>query len=142
MVAALLHDVGQFLPHSDAKDMMHAGGSLGKMSHEAVGEQYLRENGFPDKVCTLVGAHVVAKRYLTATQPGYLEALSSASQASLRYQGGPFSPEQVSEFEADPLHREKVQLRLWDDKAKRDDFKAPGIETYRPRIMRVLEKTC
>ncbi len=119
---------------------MHQGGSLGKMSHEAVGEQYLRENGFPDKVCSLVGAHVVAKRYLTATRPEYLAALSSASQASLRYQGGPFSPAQVSEFEADPLHREKVQLRLWDDRAKRDDWNAPGIETYRPMIMRVLEK--
>lgn len=122
--------------------MMHAGGSLGKMSHEAVGEAYLREAGFPEKVCELVGAHVVAKRYLTATKPGYLDALSSASQASLRYQGGPFSADQVNEFERDPLHREKVQLRLWDDRAKRDDWSAPGIETYRPRIMRVLEKAC
>lgn len=120
--------------------MKHAGGSLGKMSHEAIGEAYLRTLGFPDKVCSLVGAHVVAKRYLTATKPGYLEALSSASQASLRYQGGPFDKVQVEEFERDPLFKEKVQLRLWDDRAKRDDYKAPGIETYRPMIMRVLER--
>ncbi|BEJ15693.1 hypothetical protein CspHIS471_0502980 [Cutaneotrichosporon sp. HIS471] len=140
IVAARLHDVGQFVPHSEAKEMMHQGGSLGKMSHEAVGEQYLRDEGFSEKVCVLVGAHVVAKRYLTATRPEYLAALSSASQASLRYQGGPFSSEQVKEFEADPLHQQKVQLRLWDDRAKRDDWNAPGIETYRPMILRVLKK--
>lgn len=121
--------------------MMHEGGKLGKMSHEAVGEKFLRDLGFPDKVCALVGAHVVAKRYLTAVQPGYLEALSSASQLSLKYQGGPFSPEQVKEFEQDPLHKEKVALRLWDDRAKRDDWKAPGLDTYRPMMMSVLQAT-
>lgn len=138
MVAALLHDIGQFIPHADAKDMMHEGGSLGKMSHEAVGEEYLRQLGFPAKVSELVGSHVVAKRYLTATRPEYLAALSSASQASLKYQGGPFSPEQVQQFEHDPLFKEKVQLRLWDDRAKEVDAKVPALRSYRDTIIRVL----
>lgn len=117
---------------------MTAGGSLGKMSHESVGEEYLRRLGFPAKVAELVGSHVVAKRYLTATRPEYLAALSSASQASLRFQGGPFSPAQVEEFERDPLFKQKVQLRLWDDRAKVVGADVPGLRSYRPTILRVL----
>jgi predicted HD phosphohydrolase len=37
-------------------------------------------------VCQLVGAHVWAKRYLTATEPGYYEALSVTSKRTLKYQ--------------------------------------------------------
>lgn len=118
--------------------MMHDGVSLGKMSHEAVGAEYLRQLGFPDKVCELVGAHVVAKRYLTATDPAYLAQLSSASQSSLKYQGGPFSPAQVEAFERDPLCKEKVALRLWDDRAKRTDWVVPGLDSYRPMVVSVL----
>jgi hypothetical protein len=42
--------------------MMHEGQSVGKRSHDAIGELYLRDLGFPEKVCVLVGAHVVAKK--------------------------------------------------------------------------------
>jgi putative nucleotidyltransferase with HDIG domain len=62
IIAALLHDIGQFLPTSTSEDMMHNGQSVGKRSHDATGEAYLRNLGFPDKVCKLVGAHVVAKK--------------------------------------------------------------------------------
>jgi putative nucleotidyltransferase with HDIG domain len=62
VIAALLHDIGQFLPHSTAQEMMHEGQSVGKRSHDAIGELYLRDLGFPEKVCVLVGAHVVAKK--------------------------------------------------------------------------------
>lgn len=62
VIAALMHDIGQFLPSDTTQDMLHNGVSVGKKSHDAVGESYLRMLGFPDKVCRLVGAHVVAKR--------------------------------------------------------------------------------
>ncbi|KAJ7938228.1 hypothetical protein B0H13DRAFT_2571974, partial [Mycena leptocephala] len=129
--AALLHDVGQFLPNSTAEDMLTDGVNVGKAAHEAVGAAYLASLGFPPKVCELVGAHVVAKRYLTATEPGYLEALSSASKASLKHQGGPFTPAQVKEFEEDPLAQAKIGLRRWDDQAKRTDIKASSLESFR-----------
>jgi len=131
IVGALLHDIGQFIPHEDAKNMVHDTGSVGRLSHEKLGETYCRKFGFPEKVCQLVGAHVVAKRYLTATVPGYLKDLSPASQASLKYQGGPFNPQEVAEFEKDPLHKEKLALRQWDDAAKSIETKAPGLETFR-----------
>jgi putative nucleotidyltransferase with HDIG domain len=62
IIAALLHDIGQFLPTPTSEDMIHNGQSVGKKSHDAMGEAYLRDLGFPDKVCKLVGAHVVAKK--------------------------------------------------------------------------------
>lgn len=138
VIAALLHDIGQFLPSNKAQDMIHDGISVGKRSHDAIGEAYLLSLGFPDKVGKLVGAHVVAKRYLTGTSPAYLESLSSASKASLRYQGGPFDAEQIAEFKKDPLHREKVALRIWDDLAKEEDYQAPGLDTYRSAMISLL----
>lgn len=77
-------------------------------------------------------------RYLTGTSPVYLESLSSASQASLQYQGGPFDAKQIAEFENDPLHREKVALRIWDDLAKEEDYQAPGLDTYRSAMISLL----
>lgn len=41
---------------------MHEGISVGKRSHDAVGEAYLQKLGFPASVYRLVGGHVVAKR--------------------------------------------------------------------------------
>jgi predicted HD phosphohydrolase len=77
-------------------------------------------------------------RYLTATEPGYYEALSQASKTSLKYQGGPFSEIEVTEFQKDPLWKEKVALRRWDDQAKVVDLEVPGLDTYRAMAARVL----
>ncbi|KAF8211842.1 hypothetical protein K438DRAFT_1751460 [Mycena galopus ATCC 62051] len=132
--AALLHDVGQFLPDSTTEDMITNGMSVGKASHEAIGAAYLASLGFSSKVCELVGAHVVAKRYLTATEPGYLEALSSTSKASLKHQGGPFTPAEVKEFDEDPLAQAKIGLRRWDDQAKRTDIKASSLESFKSAV--------
>lgn len=88
ILGALLHDVGRFIPASQNMPKMIApdGTYVGRSSHEILGERYLRQLGFSDKVSQLVGAHVVAKRYLTATEPGYYEALSKTSKRTLQYQ--------------------------------------------------------
>lgn len=127
--------------------------SVGKRSHDVAGAAYLRELGFPDKVCRLVGGHVQAKRsvhrvmrrpstdrsrYLTATRPEYLERLSNASRASLQCQGGPFDSAQVAAFEADPVHRDIVNLRLWDDLAKLEDHPTSDLNSYRQTLIAVL----
>lgn len=138
VVAALLHDIGQFVRSDEA--MMVNGSSVGNKGHEALGAAYLASLGFPGSVTQLVGAHVVAKRYLTATRVGYLDALSPASKLSLKCQGGPFSPAEVAAFEDDPLAKEKVALRLWDDGAKVVGLDVPGLESYRDMMVRVLVK--
>lgn len=71
-IAALLHDIGQVLPLDAKNDMRTAqkhadildehGNSVGRVGHELIGELWLREKGWPDEVCQLVGAHVMAKR--------------------------------------------------------------------------------
>jgi predicted HD phosphohydrolase len=81
-IAALLHDIGQILPmeaireslprrskgdssteDDDTDDIIDERGvNVGRAGHEWIGECYLRSNGWPDTVCRLVGAHVIAKR--------------------------------------------------------------------------------
>lgn len=88
VIAALLHDVGRFIPAAEKMGKMYSadGEYLGRLSHEILGEHYLRTLGFSDKVAALVGAHVMAKRYLTATDKDYYEDLSETSKRTLNYQ--------------------------------------------------------
>lgn len=58
----------------------------------------------------------------------YYDSLSSASQKSLAFQGGPFQGDELRAFEQDPLRDEMVSMRLWDDAAKLE-----GVETTTPR---------
>lgn len=88
VLAALLHDVGRFLPSSAKLPVMSDadGTYIGTASHDVVGERYLRSIGFPNRVCQIVGAHVWAKRFLCATEEGYWESLSKTSKSTLVYQ--------------------------------------------------------
>ena len=88
ILGALLHDVGRFIPASDKMPAMIApdGTYVGKASHEILGERYLRQLGFSEKICQLVGAHVMAKRYLTAVDKGYYDDLSRSSKRTLEFQ--------------------------------------------------------
>ena len=88
VLGALLHDVGRFIPASDKMPAMIApdGTYVGKASHEILGERYLRQLGFSEKICQLVGAHVMAKRYLTAVDKGYYDGLSRSSKRTLEFQ--------------------------------------------------------
>ncbi len=88
IVACLLHDVGRFIPAAEELPAMIApnGKFMGTGSHDVLGERYLRQLGFSEMVCQLVGAHVVAKRYLCAVDPGYEWGLSWNSRETLKYQ--------------------------------------------------------
>lgn len=100
IIAALLHDIGQFATNADQKQMLCDASeldpvavgmpkkqiSVGVTGHERIGAQYLLNLGFSDKVCTLVESHVPVKRYLTGKYPDYYDGLSGASKLSLKYQ--------------------------------------------------------
>lgn len=94
LLGALLHDVGRFIPAADKMPAMIApdGTNVGKASHEILGEQYLRQLGFSETICQLVGAHVVAKRYLCAVDPAYYDGLSRSSKLTLEFQVSTFRP--------------------------------------------------
>jgi predicted HD phosphohydrolase len=127
--------------------------NVGRVGHEAIGAAYLRSLGFSEAVCRLVNSHVAAKRYflsqlqglhsflfvsnryLTAMNRAYYDSLSSASQKSLAFQGGPFQGDELEKFDQDPLRDEMVSLRLWDDAAKLE-----GVETIWISSLRIFIK--
>ncbi|KAL3476036.1 alkaline-phosphatase-like protein [Aspergillus californicus] len=144
ILGALLHDVGRFIPAAEKMPKMIApdGTYVGRASHEVVGEQYLRQLGFGEKVCQLVGAHVMAKRYLTAVDKDYYEGLSTSSKNTLRMQsteqGGSFNEIQVREAQEDPWLQAKLQVRRWDDQAKVPDIKTAPLSAYEELAIRCL----
>ena len=119
IAAALLHDVGHLL-HNLPDDAPDQGIDD---AHEDSGFLYLSQL-FPESVTIPIQLHVASKRYLCATEPGYLEKLSPPSVVSLNLQGGPMDPEEVREFESNPHYRDAVRLRYWDDTGK-----IPGLQT-------------
>lgn len=126
VLAALLHDVGHLLQavpddiadwHTDAR-------------HEVEGGAWLAQR-FPRGISDPVRLHVPAKRYLCATDPGYVAMLSDASIVTLRLQGGPMSAAEIEKFEAEPFHAQAVQVRRCDDRGKIAGLKTRGLDDYR-----------
>jgi len=128
VVAALLHDVGHLL--------YLAGKAVGP--HEQTGTAFL-DGLFPPAVLAPIALHVPAKRYLCAIEPAYEATLSAGSTNSLRRQGGPMTPEEVTAFEAVPGWTEGVALRRWDDAGKVDGADVPDLGSYET-LLRAL--TC
>lgn len=134
ILAALLHDIGHICdPTAEQMDA-----EIGIVDHEGIGARFLLERGFSPKVADLVSAHVAAKRYLVATNPTYAAQLSPASTATLKHQGGPMSPEEVAAFERDPLFKEKLRMRSWDEMGKEPGMVTPPLDIYRAMLLRHL----
>lgn len=100
VLAAALHDVAHspLLPDGPA--------------HDALARDWLTPR-YGTRVGWLAGAHVAAKRYLAATEPGY--ALSDTSALSLRAQGGAGID---TAFVDHPWWPDALRLRRYDDAAK------------------------
>ena len=82
--------------------------------HDIVAREWLTAR-FGDRVGWLAGAHVAAKRYLVATEPGYRDGLSETSVISLQAQGG---ADVDDELIAHPWWADALLLRRYDDAAK------------------------
>lgn len=109
--------------------------AVGRPNHASSGATYLASLGFPEEVCSVVRQHVNAKKYLCATDSEYYAALSEASKASLRQQGGPMSEREMREWEDSTVGWEDcVRVRRWDDAAK-----MVGIQGETPRCMSYVE---
>ncbi|QUD87634.1 HD domain-containing protein [Phenylobacterium montanum] len=130
IVACLLHDIGHLF--EDEAEVVEG---LRDDRHEATGAARL-DALFGAAVSRPVALHVAAKRYLCAREPGYCDALSAASKASLALQGGPFEAAQAARFETLPYWREAVQLRRYDDLGKVVGRALPDFASYRPIVER------
>lgn len=127
VTAALLHDIGHLV--HDLGDNPAARGIDDR--HELVGREWLAR-WFGEAVTEPVRLHVNAKRFLTATDPGYFATLSTGSVRSLVLQGGPFTAELAAAFISLPYAPEAVRLRRWDEAAKVPGKTTPGLAHFRP----------
>lgn len=115
IIGAFLHDIGHLLKHNQPTEAM---GKFGVVNHEGIGATYLRNQGFSERVCSVVDMHVQAKRYLVATDKTYQAKLSPASIETLQWQGGPMSEEEAAAFERHPFFKDIIKVRMWDEAAK------------------------
>lgn len=127
--AALLHDIGH-LVHDLGREPAARGIDD---RHEVRGREWLSSR-FGENVTEPVRLHVDAKRYLIATDPGYLATLSPASLRSLALQGGPFSTELAASFFRLPHAPAAVRLRQWDDGAKIPGKPTLGLKHFSPYL--------
>jgi phosphonate degradation associated HDIG domain protein len=127
VAAALLHDVGHLRSVQDGSDDRH----------EETGAKWLAA-WLPAEVTEPIRLHVAAKRYLCATEPGYLEMLSAASLQSLELQGGPMTSDEAGDFHASPYASDAVAVRRWDEAAKDPKAVTPDFNHFRPVLQRLL----
>ncbi|MFZ2990462.1 phosphonate degradation HD-domain oxygenase [Ideonella sp.] len=125
ITAALLHDIGHLLVEHGGTPTLQGIDD----KHQYLALPFLR-GVFPDRVLDAIAGHVDAKRYLCATEPHYLAALSADSQRSLVLQGGVFNAAEAQAFAARPAAAEAVALRRWDDAAKAEGLATPGLAHY------------
>jgi phosphonate degradation associated HDIG domain protein len=136
VTAALLHDLGHLVQELGETPTLRGVDDL----HQHVVLPFLR-GLLPDRVLQAIRGHVDAKRYLCATRPGYLEALSPDSQRSLALQGGVFDPAQAAAFIASPGAEDAVRVRLWDDRAKVAGAATPPLAHFLARARRCARST-
>lgn len=123
VAAALLHDIGQLMDGAPTDPLRDD-------QHEMVALPLLRSGGFGADVLEPIRLHVPAKRYLVSTDPSYGPSLSDASRHSLALQGGPMNAEERLLFMAHRQASAALQLRRWDDLAKRPGMRTPPLGYY------------
>ncbi|MGV9677491.1 HD domain-containing protein [Nocardia sp. NPDC003482] len=123
-VAGLVHDIGHALvPGDDAGHGRHGADAVRGL--------------LGPRVARLVELHVVAKRYLAATDSRHAAELSASSRRTLVAQGGPMTAAEIAAFEADPDFAAAVALRRADDAGKVVGLAVAPLERWRPIVRRV-----
>lgn len=126
VLAAALHD----LAHSPRCD------SPNKSRHDVAAREWLTPRYGP-RVGWLAGAHVAAKRYLSASEPGYRDGLTGISEVSLQAQGGPAVDD---DLHTHPWWPDALRLRRYDDAAKVPGARALSMEEVLEVARRVLRQ--
>ena len=104
--------------------------------HDQIARDWLTPR-FGERVGWLAGAHVAAKRYLTATDPDYAGTLSPISVLSLQHQGGAAVD---ATFVEHPWWPDALRLRRYDDAAKVSGASAATIDDVLEVAGRVLRQ--
>jgi predicted HD phosphohydrolase len=120
-VAGLVHDIADIAYPDDHTDHDRRGAEL-------VGPL------FGPRVAKLVGAHVIAKRYLVTNDPGYRRRLSARSAETLAIQGDALADAEMAALAADPDLGAILDLRRADERAKDPEALVSGLESWRPLL--------
>jgi predicted HD phosphohydrolase len=123
-VAGLVHDISDIAYPDDHTD------------HDRRGA-VLVEPLLGSRVARLVGAHVVAKRYLVTTDPAYRERLSPRSTETLAAQGDVLADAELAVLATDPDREAILELRRADERAKDPDARVPDLESWRALLTAV-----
>jgi phosphonate degradation associated HDIG domain protein len=132
VAASLLHDIGHLFEKED-----EVAGLTIDHRHEDIGANALA-GLFVEAVWQPIALHVAAKRYLCFKEEGYSDALSHASQRSLKLQGGPLNAAEAEAFENQAYWRDAVALRRFDDMGKREEFSRRSFEDFTPLLRGLL----
>ena len=128
VLAAFFHDIGHLCEFIMPVELMEG---VGVLDHESIGQEYLVNRGFSERIAKLVRSHVEAKRFLTFKFPAYFEKLSDASKLTLQHQGGRMNAEEAEAFETDPMFDLFIKMRTWDDLAKITNKALPDLNKYK-----------
>ncbi len=128
VLAAFFHDIGHLCEFIMPVELMEG---VGVLDHESIGQAYLVNRGFSERVARLVRSHVEAKRFLTFKYPEYFDKLSDASKITLQHQGGRMNAEEAAAFESDPMFELYIKMRTWDDLAKITNKALPDLNKYK-----------
>ena len=123
-VAGLVHDIADIAYPDDHTDHDRRGAEL-------VGPL------LGSRVARLVGAHVLAKRYLVATEPEYRHGLSRRSVETLATQGEALAGTDLEALAVDPDLEAILDLRRADERAKDPNARVPGLEEWRTIVSEV-----
>jgi predicted HD phosphohydrolase len=123
-VAGLVHDISDIATPDDHRDHDQRGAELVAPLLGA-------------RVAKLVGAHVVAKRFLVTTDPSYRSQLSARSIETLELQGETLDDLAVARLRRDPDLDAILALRRADEQAKDRDARPPGLDTWRALLVAV-----
>lgn len=137
VLAAFFHDIGHLCEFIMPVELMEG---VGVLDHESIGQAYLVNRGFSERVARLVRSHVEAKRFLTFKYPEYFDKLSDASKITLQHQGGRMNAEEAAAFESDPMFELYIKMRTWDDLAKITNKALPDLNKYKQMAVLHLTK--
>ncbi len=116
-VAGLVHDIADVVNPDDHTDHDRRGAAL-------VGGL------LGDRVAHLVGAHVIAKRYLVTTDPAYRSQLSRRSVETLALQGDALADADLAALGKDPDLAAILELRRADERAKDPTARVPELDAW------------
>ncbi len=140
VVAALLHDIGHMVGHDLGEVQAEEAFDAGRDDrHDMSGANWLGR-WFGPEVTEPVRLHVAAKRFLVSTEADYPAKLSAASVYTLSLQGGPMNLVEIEQFRANPHHLAAVAVRRFDEDAKDGSHHPPPIDSYRPLLLRALQR--